>query len=151
VHERSTAPTTVAIVVAALLATACGYVSGGRWDNDPGNWGRAFGTQKPPGLVVLHSRYWRSAHWSREFGYFFEVRADRAFRAELFEKNDLVRVPPPDVAGAKSDYFGDLPTWFCPEPAERYDAWRLRSIPTRHFRVLIDKDTGDIFLADYQA
>ena len=65
-----------------LLTAACGYFSSGTWEDDPKNWKRAWGSSKPDEVVMPHSWYWRSPHWSREEAYGFQFR----WHNELFER-----------------------------------------------------------------
>ena len=69
---RRTSSIALSLPVAIVIA-GCGYFMAGTWEDDPGNWGRAFESTKPPDVAVVHSKYWRSAHWTYEFEYFFEI------------------------------------------------------------------------------
>ena len=79
----------VGVLSALMLAAGCGYVQSGTWEDDPSNWTKAFRSTKPEDVVVLHSRYWRSAHWSYEAGHVFEVAANSKLRDQLFRENKL--------------------------------------------------------------
>lgn len=138
------------VALALLLSLSCGYLQGGVWEDDDGNWQRAFGSERPATYVVPHSKYWRSTHWSYEFRYLFQVKANAIFRHELFARNKLRQLPSAGVADAIRNPFGDSPSWFCPKGAGSYDAWAYQDEPNSNFRVLIDKESGDIFLRDYQ-
>jgi len=70
------------ICAMSLLQVRCGYFGSGRWEDDPGHWRRAWGYSKPPDVVIIHSWYWRSAHWTREEAYFFQFK----WHEELFEQ-----------------------------------------------------------------
>jgi hypothetical protein len=122
----------------------------GEWSDDPANWGRAFGTTKPDEVVVRHSRYWRSPHWTLEYEYFFEVERNAGLAKQAFGGNDLVRVEGEDAVRVRDDAFRERPPWFAPRPAERYEVWILRDQPDSRFRLLIDRETGTWFMADYQ-
>ena len=93
----------------ASLSLGCGYFMAGRWQDDPKNWGRAFHSMKPPDVVVLHSDYWRSPHWTYEAGYVFEVLKNDALRAQLFTENRLVRVTQSDVGALHRSVLQHLP------------------------------------------
>jgi hypothetical protein len=147
--ERATVMRAVAVRGLFAFLALSGVACGGAWEDDPSNWSRAFGSEKPANYVVSHSKYWRSAHWSYEFEYFFQVKANDTFKQELFTRNQLKQLPAADVAQAIRDTFGASPSWFCPKGADAYDAWVYKT-PKRNFRVLIDKKSGDIFLRDYQ-
>ena len=47
----------------------------GTWEDDPKNWYRAFNEEQPAEVKVVHSKYWRSDHFTLEFTYYFEVQA----------------------------------------------------------------------------
>jgi hypothetical protein len=82
----------VALLVAVLVA-GCGYVRSGRWTDDPGNWSRSFHSTQPEDVVVVHSLYWRTPHWSSEAGYLFEIQPNEGLRKQLFGENQLTRFP----------------------------------------------------------
>ena len=132
-----------------VLTVSCGYVLCGKWEDDPKNWGRAFHSVKPDDVVVIHSEYWRSPHWTYEAGYAFEIQANQKLRDQLFRENELIRVPEDTVRDRESLCFS-CPAWFAPEPMIRYEVWAYSKWPDSHFRVLIDKRTGNMFLTDYQ-
>ena len=138
-------PRAVLLLLALLPTVSCGYLKAGQWDDDPDNWKRAFRSRKPADVVVLHSRYERSPHFTYEFLYFFEIRANEALQRQLFTENNLHRLQAPEVA-----ILGGKPDWFAPKPLDSYDIWGFADEPTRNFRVLIDRSSGNIFLADYQ-
>src|SRR6266446_1305802 len=137
------------ILVLPVLVVGCGYVLCGKWEDDPKNWRRAFHSVKPDDVVVVHSEYWRSPHWTYEAGYAFEVQANQKLREQLFRDNPLSRVSTEDVRDARSLCFA-CPAWFAPDPVKQYEIWAYSNEPGSHFRVLVDKRTGNIFLTDYQ-
>ena len=75
------------ILFLGLVISIGGCGSSGTWDDDPQNWNRAFQSSKPKDVKLIHSRYWRSAHWSYEFEYLFEVEKNNKFREQLFSEN----------------------------------------------------------------
>ena len=44
----------------------------------------------------------------------------------------------------------ECPSWFAPKPLTEYEIWTYADDASSNFRLLIDKQTGHIFLADYQ-
>ena len=142
--------TRVALLVAAAVAVGCGYVSSGTWDDAPENWHRAFRSTKPDEVVVVHSRYWRAPHFTYEGGYVFEIQPNQALREQLFSRNQLRRLPDAEVAKESRPCFAECPTWFAPKPLDQYEVWAYTDEPNSNFRLLIDKKTGQLFLADYQ-
>ena len=139
------------IATLAVLGTCCGYLSAGTWEDDPRNWWRAFGSEKPGYVEVVYSKYWRAPHFTYEFEYFFEIRdTSGEFKKELFSRNSLVKLPPSEAAGARGACFGEPPTWFVPRAAEEYDVWVYRDSPNGNFQVFVDTETGTVFLTDHQ-
>jgi hypothetical protein len=137
-------------VLIAVSTTGCGYVKAGTWDDDPGNWSRAFQVAKPPEVRVLHSRYWRSAHWTYECEYFFEIAPDPRVEALLFGKNKMRRASGAEALKIKANVFGAPPPWFAPRKAVEYEVWVYERRPDSNFKVLIDKTSRVMFWADYQ-
>lgn len=45
----------LSILLIVVLAARCGYARSGKWENDEGNWSRAFQSTKPEDVVVVHS------------------------------------------------------------------------------------------------
>jgi hypothetical protein len=136
-----------AVYFAALIGTALLTISchrSGTWSDDPKNWGRAFGERTPTNTMVVHSLYWRSAHWSLEYGYFFEVRG--AVRKELLSDTNLVRVDP----NSRMEFFSKRPSWFVPKSYDAYEVWGYTNDPPSKFRLLIDKTDETTFFADFQ-
>ena len=133
-----------------LSLNGCGYFTSGTWENDPDNWGRAFQSKKPDDVVVLHSKYWRSPHWTYEFQYFFEIEHNDKLRERLFTQNKLIELEGKDAAEAKDKFSSEFPKWFAPKPASKYEIWVYADDPTGNFEIFIDKETGNLFLTDRQ-
>src|SRR5262245_59192054 len=126
------------IVIALTWQVGCGYFMAGRWQDDPKNWARVFHSEKPPDVVVVHSEYWRSPHWSYEMEYFFEIAPNAALHSQLFSKNGLRRLVGSDASNVKGDVFGAVPSWFAPKSPEDYEVWVYSDDSAGHFKVLID-------------
>ena len=141
---------TLAITVVALFIAGCGYLRSGNWEDDPGNWNRAFQSTKPADVVVVHSLYWRAPHWTFEAGYLFQIEPNEALRKQLFTKNRLSQVERSEIREEERPCFGKCPEWFVPEPIEVYEVWRYSDDPQSKFRIFIEKSTGRMFLGDYQ-
>jgi hypothetical protein len=122
----------------------------GTWVDDPDNWSRAFQSTKPADVAVVHSKYWRSPHWTFEFEYFFEIAPNQELQEQLFSENKLRRITGEEAAKAKEHNSDAAPVWFAPKAASEYDIWVFDDEPNRNFRVLIDKKSGVVFLSDYQ-
>jgi hypothetical protein len=136
-------------VLIAAFAGGCGYVKSGTWADSPKNWKRAFRSTKPPDVVVVHSYYWRSPHWSYEIEYFFQIKSNAALQHQLLTANDLLRV---DTNNAEQYPLrsSKKPEWFIPKSTDSYECWVYRTDSNSNFRVFIDKTTRDLFLTDEQ-
>src|SRR4026208_128179 len=66
----------------------------GTWEDDPQNWYRAFKEQQPAEVKVVHSKYWRSDHFTVEFIYYFEVEATPEWNDAFLKKRELTQVSP---------------------------------------------------------
>ncbi len=140
---------TLAFIATLLSVNGCSILSSGTWEDDPGNWGRAFRATQPDHVVVLHSRYWRSPHWTLEFEYFFEIESNDTLREQLLTQNNLTQLDSKDAETAIKDFFGEVPIWFLPKAIDKYEVWVYEDQTDSHFRVFIDKETGTLFLTDY--
>jgi hypothetical protein len=147
---RMTKTTCILLLSQLLCLCGCGYFSSGTWEDDPNNWGRAFSSKKPDNVIILHSKYWRSPHWTYEFQYFFEIEQNDDLKKQLFTKNKLVRLEGEAAKEAIDKFFGDSPKWFAPKTVENYEVWGYEDKVPNNFRFLVDKVTGNIYLADYQ-
>lgn len=136
------------VVLFLLTLVGCGYVQSGTWEDDPQNWERAFHSTRPDDVEVVHSLYHRAAHWSYEFEYYFEIAANAALREQLFTENELVRLEGEDAVRRKRG-LGDAPPWFAPKPAAGYELW-VYADRSGSFLVLVDRETGALFLTDSQ-
>ena len=137
------------ILLIVVLSASCGYVTNGTWDDDPKNWKRAFESAKPQDVVVVHSKYWRSPHWSLEFEYFFEIAPSSALKSQLFTANKLRQTSGAEAERVRASIFGVRPAWFAPMASSAYEIWVLADRPDGHFKVLIDKGSGEMFINDY--
>tara|TARA_B100000959_G_C14816149_1_gene555928 strand:+ start:491 stop:937 length:447 start_codon:yes stop_codon:yes gene_type:complete len=140
----------VLLVATVVLLAGCGYYKAGTWEDDPKNWERAFNSSRPPDVVVVHSKYWCSPHWSHEFEYFFEIVPTPEFTEQLFIKNQLREIKGEEAETAKLNFFADKPAWFTPGQTTNYEVWVYKEEPDGNFRVFVNKHSGHLFLTDYQ-
>lgn len=133
-----------------LVCVLLGCGSAGTWNDDPENWERAFSSTKPDAVVVVHSHYWRSPHWTTEFRYFFQIHDDEELRGQLFDENALTELTGDAAREAFDDSFGERPGWFLPEAPEHYEVWVLTGQPASKFRVFVHRESRDLFLTDDQ-
>jgi len=112
------------LLVICAAVGACGYFRSGTWTDDPDNFARAWGYSKPNDVTMIHSWYWRSAHFTREESYFFQFRWHEELFTQLVEANRLQAVNP--VRGAKTErqFCFQRPAWFAPDPDDAYEIWR---------------------------
>ena len=127
-------------LLALLFAAGCGYVYSGNWEDDPKNWKRAWGYSKPHDVVMPHSWYWRSPHWSREEAYFFQFRWHEELFNQFVANNNMSRSE--SSREASPDYCFQKPSWFVPKDASAYDIWRSPSVDAWLFR---DAKTKELF------
>lgn len=133
----------------SLLAghCGCGYVQSGLWDEDPANWSRAartFGSELPRGWKIIHSRYWRTPHFTYEGGYYFQIRVPGVDRKLLYS-DDLVRLDATKLA--ESSHCPNRPQWFVPGPATLYEVWGTRE---GNYRMFVSPNKADVFVMDCQ-
>lgn len=146
----------IAIILFVLVICSCcnGLFSSGTWEDDPRNWDRAFHTSQPEDVVIIHSYYWRSSHFTEEYQYFFEIEPNQKILEQLISEHELVLVEGEDAEYAINDYFSEKPPWFVPKGAESYEIYAVPgsdpSTIKSHFKVFIDKDTGNIFINNHQ-
>lgn len=107
-------------------------------------------SSKPEDVVVVHSKYWRSPHFTFEFQYFFHIKANQAMHRELFGSGELEQIEDTKKISEAFSFFDDKPDWFLPKPPEKYEIWMYKKEPKQHFKVFVDKDNKDLFLTDYQ-
>lgn len=96
----------------------------GTWEDDPQNWYRAFHENLPAEVKVVHSKYWRSNHFTYEFDYYFEVEATPEWRDAFLKKRGLTQVSPSTAISFRTNtHSDDTPGWFAPDPVKLYDVW----------------------------
>jgi hypothetical protein len=120
----------------------------GTWEDDPQNWYRAFKERAPAQVKVVHSKYWRSSHFTYEFIYYFEVEATPEWRNEFLKKRGLTQVSSSIARSFRTNTRSDMtPNWFAPDPVELYDVWDK---PGYFGSVWVNKTNGHIHFYDIQ-
>ena len=118
----------------------------GTWEDDPQNWHRAFGEQQPAQVKVIHSKYWRSNHFTEEFIYYFEVEATPLWRDAFLKKHGLTQISPSVARSFRTNiHSDDTPGWFAPDAVELYDVWDKAG---GFGSVWINKTNGHVFFYD---
>ena len=129
------------LILCAMLLVSCG---GGTWEDNAGNWSRAFNGQAlPENVVVTHSKYVRSPHFTYEADYYFELKAPQTFLDAW-----LVGCVAESPSNLNLGSIRGRPSWFLPKPLENYDMWIVEAKPYSNFRLFRDKETGVIFAKD---
>ncbi len=135
----------IAMMVCLALAGGCCCllpIDAGTWEDDEGNWRRAFGDDKPDDVVVVHSWYWRSAHWTYEYEYYFQIEKNEELREEFISFNGLAKRT--DLDDFKRGF--QAPAWYAPKEPSEYEIWEGED----NLQLLMDKESGDLFLRDWQ-
>jgi hypothetical protein len=128
------------LVLLLLVLPSCG----GTWIDDDGNFRRVFGFSTPEDVKVLHSYYWKSAHWSAEYRYFISLKASSKFTSGLTSSELMISAVPD---GTLSNLCGDeRPQWFLPKSLADYEVWAPKAATGYH--VFRDKADGTLFLCD---
>jgi hypothetical protein len=141
-----------ALLAAGALLSVLG-VSGchrsGTWVDDPNNFQRAWGQSAPRDLQILHSWYWRSAHFTREEALYFQFARHEELMRGFIAENRLQPVADPTSVNV-SDYSCFLrPPWFAPKPLAAYNVWVTPRDASRAL-VLEDRSTRDFFVSACQ-
>ena len=126
-------------IMLAFLASC-----GGTWVDDPGNFKRVFGFNRPEDVRVLHSYYWKSPHWSTEYSYFIALQAPQKFAARLTSVELMTAVAPDEkVLNSCGD---KRPQWFLPKQLTNYEVWLPKG--GGGYRVFRDRADSTLFLCD---
>lgn len=135
------------ILVAVLLA---GCHESGTWKDDARNWRRIFRVDKPDGITVVRSWYWRSPHFTFEYEYYLQIQKHADFQKRLLTMNPMTEVVGEEEIQKAAAGSQNRPDWFAPKPIAQYQVWIYSNAPNSNFRLLIDRATGDLFLYDQQ-
>jgi hypothetical protein len=125
----------------SLHQAACGYFGSGKWEDDPKNWKRAWGYSKPSEVVMIHSWYWRSPHWTKEEAYFFQFKWHKELFQQLIDRNEMLLWR--EDSGKKiaaTTFCFRKPVWFIPKPESAYDVWE-----SPNSLLFKDRSTNEIF------
>jgi len=96
---------------------------GGTWEDDPDNWCRAFNAKKPEDINIIHSKYWKSNHFTEEHMYFFEVQASAEWKNTFLKQHNLEQISPSAAPSFNNGHVEFTPIWFVPDPVNAYDVW----------------------------
>ena len=135
-------------ILAFLLLTGCH--ESGTWKDGARNWKRIFRVAKPDDITVVHSWFWRSPHFTYEYEYYLQVQKHADFQKRLLTMNPMMEVKGEKELQEATTWSQRRPDWFAPKPAAQYQVWVYANAPRSDFRLLIDRETGDLFLSDRQ-
>lgn len=128
-----------------LLVASCGYGASGTWNDEDENWERAFGAELPDGVELVHSHFWRGAHFTHEAVYYFELAPNAEFERELTRSGEY------ELHFSWSDSEPVAPSWFSPAVAvDDFEIWVPVGAEFDGSRVYIERETRRIFLHDSQ-
>ena len=136
----------VIILFTLLILSGCGYFKAGTWENDPQNWHRVYGFDPPDHVQIINSYYWRSAHFTLEFEFYFEIAPNNEVLETFLSDESLRKVKPQNEW---IDFFQTKPEWFIPKDIKHYEVWIAKDSGD-NFKLFVDKDTGHIFWTQYQ-
>ena len=101
-----------------------------------------WGGEKPPKEVqVIHGKYWQSAHWSKEYIMYLELKASPLWRKEFIKQNNLLKNK--ETKSIPSD----APLWFKPG-----NNFRILTVPGFSEGSIYFEDTisGKMFIYEIQ-
>lgn len=101
----------------------------------------ALGGEKPADVEILRCQYWRSAHWSLEHEYYFEIKKNKDFFEDLIYNGDSLRKLAPAELRTKTGG----PAWFVKGKPEEYDAYVSKK-PSDDFQVYLHRRSKNIFI-----
>ena len=116
---------------------------GGTWVDDDRNFKRVFDFDQRQNVVVLHSYYWKSSHWTTEYRYFIALQVSSQFVDGLTHATLMTPRTPDETMLAAC---GEKPQWFLPGSLTNYEAWIPKS--NDQYRVFRDKIDGTLFVCD---
>lgn len=127
------------------FVSSCGYVASGTWDDEDENWERAFGAELPDGVELVHSHFWRGAHFTYEAVYYFELAPNADFERELTQSGEY------ELHSSWGDPEPVAPSWFSSATSvDDFEIWAPIGAEFDGSRVYIERETRRIFLHDSQ-
>lgn len=129
------------ILLAPLFLIGEPNPNAGLWEDDPRNWNRAFHSDAPSDLEIVHSYYWMSDHFTTEYIYYFEVKPTEQWKEKFLKEHNLLRIDP-KFARLSNFNEGRRPIWFLPGTVDNYEVWDTKG----YFgSVFINKANGHMF------
>jgi hypothetical protein len=149
--RRSPEPMSLRIIFtifAAVLLVGCH--ESGTWKDDARNWKRIFRAAKPDDITVVHSWFWRSPHFTYEYEYYIQIQKHPHLQQRLLTMNPMKHLTLEKELQETAVWSQHRPVWFVPKAIAQYEVWVYSNAPNSNFRLLIDRETGDLFLSDTQ-
>jgi hypothetical protein len=100
-------------------------------------------------ITVVRSWFWRSPHFTYEYEYYIHIKAYADLQKRLLTMNPMKEVVD-DAVRQPTGWSQHKPEWFAPKPMTGYQVWVYSNAPNSEFRLLIDRETHDLFLSDCQ-
>lgn len=132
-------------IIICTTLSSCGYFNSGTWEDDTESWNKVFGEDVPKEVEIVHSRFWKSAHWSYEFEVFFELKTTHSFFKNYFINNNGVKKV--KKLEFQDHYFQEKPNWFLPKTIENYVIWTNEN---ENLKIFVDKKTYHVFYTYFQ-
>jgi len=131
-----------------LVLSSCGYLSSGSWENDKQNWQRAYNTSVPDSIILIHSYYWKSTHWTLEQAMFFETEYNERIIKNFLSDSSLIKMNTADTTIIT--FFEKKPKWFVPKPYHHYSIWKGVKNNNDNFLLFLDQENRHLYWTDYQ-
>jgi hypothetical protein len=138
----------ILIFAIITILSSCGYFTSGTWENDNKNWSRAYNFPIPDSVVLLHSWYWRSPHWTMEQAMYFEIEYNKDVKDNYLSDPTLILLPAKDTINI--GFYNYKPKWFLPKPYRFYKIWKGNKDEIDHFMLFEDDINGHLYWTDYQ-
>jgi len=135
-------------ILGVLFLTGCH--ESGTWKDDARNWKRIFRAAKPDEVKVTRSWFWRSPHFTYEYEYYLQVQKNTDLQKRLLTMNPMTEVVAEKQLREVTAWSQNRPEWFAAKPIAQYQVWVYSNAPSSDFRLLIDRETQDLFLTDRQ-
>ena len=138
----------VLVILLSFLLVGCH--ESGTWKDDARNWKRIFRVAKPNDITVVHSWFWRSPHFTYEYEYYIQIQKHADLQKRLMTMNSMRQLKQEKDLQDAAIWSQNRPSWFAPKSIDRYEVWVYSNVEQSRFRLLIDRETGDLFLSDTQ-
>jgi len=99
------------------------------------------GEPAPKDITVMHGKYWQSAHWSKEYIMYLEVKASPSWRMQFIKQNNLIETK------ESPDTPSDAPSWF--SPGKNFRTWVPAGV-NQGSVYYADTLTGKMFIYEIQ-